>query len=102
LSFEKAHQKDSFHGVQVAHGIILSSQLCLFENNGHQAQNVPVINFLFTVDPKSGELGEHVYHFECLKVVDEDVWHPQVVDELQVDWNKKEEKKWISVVEQQV
>ncbi len=30
-------------------------------------------------------LGQHLHHLEGLQVVDEDVWQPQLVDQLQVD-----------------
>ena len=44
----------------------------------------PVINPLSPVNPESGQLGEDVDHAEGLQVVDEDVRHPQAVDQLQV------------------
>lgn len=45
---------------------------------------VPVVNFLFAVDPETGQLGEDIDHLEGLQVVDEDVWQPQVVYQLEV------------------
>ncbi len=37
------------------------------------------------VDPKAGVLGEDLHDLEGLEVVDEDVWQPELVDQLQVD-----------------
>ena len=34
------------------------------------------------------QFGENVNDLESLQVVDEDVWNPQAVDQLQVDWNE--------------
>ena len=47
----------------------------------------PVINPLSPVDPESGQLGEDVDHAEGLEVVDEDVRHPQAVDQLEIHCN---------------
>ena len=44
----------------------------------------PVIDSLPPVNPESGQLGEDINHAEGLQVVDEDVRHPQAVDQLQV------------------
>ena len=44
----------------------------------------PVINPLSPVDPESGQLGEDVDDAEGLQVVDEDVGHPQAVDQLKI------------------
>ena len=29
-----------------------------------------------------------IIHLECFEVVDENVWHPEVVDEVEVDWGQ--------------
>ena len=47
-------------------------------------KNEPVVDLLLVVDPQPGQLGEHVDDLEGLEVVDEDVGHPKVVDQLQV------------------
>ena len=44
----------------------------------------PVIDPLPPVNPESGQLGEDVDDAEGLQVVDEDVGHPQAVDQLKV------------------
>ena len=36
-------------------------------------------------DPQPGVPLQHAHHLECLQVVDEDVWQPEQVDQLQVD-----------------
>ena len=77
----------------------------------------PVIDALSLIDPESSELWKNIDHLrwlllikrnssvqflniwkivdiescknlECLEVVDEYVWHPQAVYQLQVDWNQ--------------
>ena len=50
---------------------------------------LPVINFFFAVDPKSGQLWKDIDDFERLQIVDENIWKPQVVDQLEVNWNEK-------------
>ena len=42
-----------------------------------------VENIFIGFDPQSGQLGENCYNFVGLQVVDEDVRHPEGVDELQ-------------------
>ena len=44
----------------------------------------PVIDPLPPVNPESGQLGKDVDDAEGLQVVDEDVGHPQAVDQLEV------------------
>ena len=51
---------------------------------GEKRNKPPVIDPLPPVNPESGQLGEDVDHAEGLQVVDEDVGHPQAVDQLQV------------------
>ena len=43
-----------------------------------------VQHILLLVDPQSRQLREHVDHFECLEVVDENVGQPQVLDKLHI------------------
>ena len=50
--------------------------------------NEPVVDLLLVVDPQPGKFWKHVDDLERLEVVDEDVGHPQVVDELQVHCNR--------------
>ncbi len=50
---------------------------------------IPVINFFFAVDPKSGKLWKDIDDFERLQIVNENIWKPQVVDQLKVDWKEK-------------
>ena len=50
---------------------------------------LPVINFFFAVDPKSGQLWEDIDDFKRLQIVDENIGKPQVVDQLKVHWKKK-------------
>ncbi len=45
---------------------------------------LPVVNLFFVIDPQTGQLGEHVDHLERLQVVDENVWHPKIVNQLEV------------------
>ncbi len=47
--------------------------------------NSPVVDLLLVVDPQSRQLGQDIDDLEGLEIVDENVWHPEVVDQLKVD-----------------
>ena len=48
---------------------------------------VPVVDPLVLVHPEPGQLGENIDNLESLEVVDEDVGHPETVDQLKVHCN---------------
>ena len=51
---------------------------------GDQSEKTPVIDPFPPVNPQSGQFGEDVDDAEGFEVVDEDVGHPQAVDQLKV------------------
>ena len=43
-----------------------------------------VVNPFVCIDPQPSELRKNLNSLECFQIVNEDVWYPQVVDQLQV------------------
>ena len=46
--------------------------------------SLAVVNPLVCIDPESGKLRKNLNSLECFQIVNEDVWYPEVVDQLQV------------------
>lgn len=48
---------------------------------------LPIIDFLLVVNPQTSQFRQHIYDFEGFQVVNVNVWHPQVMNKLQINWN---------------
>ena len=46
---------------------------------------VPVINLLFVVDPKTSQFGKNINDLEGFEVINVNIWHPEIVNKLQID-----------------
>ena len=46
---------------------------------------VPVINLLFVVDPKTSQFRKNINDLEGFEVININIWHPEIVNKLQID-----------------
>ena len=46
--------------------------------------SLAVVNPLVCIDPESGKFRKNLDSLECFQIVNENVWYPEVVDQLQV------------------